>query len=353
MPFAMLSFTCWRVSGLNFYFLNLMAMNLSLIFRISLGAFALHASSHAVAQSAERKTNLSAVSQVISTTTVNALSNSYLSSMMGGMGVFRWRLGDAGEAGPRGGLAAAAEDSPWSLWATPVRSTFNNNILPITSQGAVTLAIAGIEYRDEGPWMGGVTVSLDQLAATTQTLSAGTATGAELRGHGYTLAPYLVYQMTPMRAIDMSIGAGQSNLDYVSASKSTKPVDHRRLASVGITDMHEWGKAFVMLKANYNVTLDRIAASTGADDDTMTRLNQARVGAQLMYPGETFSPFVAHYRLFNTLRASGGDTQPVEYSATGQWQLGLNMSSGGIFGALVAQRERDRHQMRLYVGYRY
>lgn len=334
-------------------FLEYVTMIFSCISRLSLVSFVLLGPLMGWAQVTERKGNLSAVSQVVSTTTINALSNSYLSSMMGGMGVFRWRLGDSQDVDGRGGLAGAAEDSPWSLWATPVRSTFHNNILPITSQGAVTLGIAGIEYRDDGPWMGGVTVSLDQLTATTQTLSAGTTTSADLRGNGYTLAPYLVYQMTPLRAIDMSLGAGRSKLDYVSATKSTKPVDHRRLASVGITDMHEWGKMFVMLKANYNVTMDRIAASTGADDDTMTRLNQARLGAQLMYPGETFSPFVAHYRLFNTLRASGGDTQPVEYSSTGQWQFGLNMSSGGIFGAMVAQRERDRNQLRLYIGYRY
>lgn len=328
-------------------------MNFTPLSRLFIALVALHVSSSAIGQESERKGNLSAVSQVVSTTTIHALSNSYLSSMMGGMGVFRWRLSDASQAAPGGGLAAAAEDSPWSLWATPVRSTFNNNILPITSQGAVNLAIAGIEYRDDGPWMGGMTVSLDQLSANTQTLSTSGLTTAELSGNGFTLAPYLVYQMTPTRAIDMSIGAGRSKLDYVTSSKITKPVDHRQLASVGVTDMHDWGKMFIMLKASYSVTLDKIVASTGAEDNTMTRLKQARVGAQLMYPGETFSPFIAHYRLFNQLHSSGGDTQPVEYNATGQWQLGLNMSSGGFFGALVAQRERDRHQLRVYAGYRY
>lgn len=329
-------------------------MNFTPLSRWLLALVTLPVSLQAMGQESERKGNLSAVSQVVSTTTVHALSNSYLSSMMGSMGVFRWRLGDASPAAPGGGgLAAAAEDSPWSLWATPVRSTFSNNILPITSQGAVTLAIGGIEYRDDGPWMGGITLSMDQLNANTQTLSASALTTAELSGNGYTLAPYLVYQMTPTRAFDMSIGAGRSTLDYVTASKSTKPVDHRRLASVGVTDIHDWGKMFIMLKASHSVTVDKIAASTGAEDDTMTRLNQTRVGAQLLYPGETFSPFIAHYRLFNRLHSSGGDTQPVEYNSTGQWQLGLNMSSGGFFGALVAQRERDRHQLRVYAGYRY
>lgn len=328
-------------------------MKLTRISRLFMGLAALQVSLLAIGVESEPKSNLSAVSQVVSTTTVSALSNSYLSSMMGGLGVFRWRLGDAAPAVPGGGLAAAAEDSPWSLWATPVRSTFSNNILPITSQGAVTLAIGGIEYRDDGPWMGGMTISIDQLSANTQTLSASAQTTAELSGRGFTLAPYLVYQMTPTRAIDMSLGAGRSSLEYVTTSKATKPVDHRRLASVGVTDIHDWGKMFIMLKASHSITTDKIAASTGAEDDTMTRLNQTRIGAQLLHPGETFSPFIAHYRLFNRLHSSGGDTQPVEYSSIGQWQLGLNMSSGGFFGALVAQRERDRHQLRVYAGYRY
>jgi hypothetical protein len=328
-------------------------MNYSSVSRWLLAGVAMSHVMLASAETTERKGNLSAVSQVVSTTTINALSNSYLSSMLGGMGMFRWRLSQTGEPSTQGGLAAAAEDSPWSLWATPVRSTFDNNISPITSSGAVTLAIMGIEYRDEGPWMGGLTLSLDRLSATTQTVSAAGTTTGDLRGRGYTLAPYLVYQMTPTRAIDMSIGAGRSDLDYVSTSKTTKPVDHRSLASVGITDIHEWGKTFVMLKANYNVTLDRIVASTSPADDTMTRLNQTRVGAQVLYPNEIFSPFVAYYRLYNTLYASGGDTQPVEYNATGQWQFGLNVSSGGMFGSVVAQKERDRNQLRAYIGYRY
>ena len=55
----------------------------------------------------------------------------------------------------------------------------------------------------------------------------------------------------------------------------------------------------------------------------------------------------------NDFSATGGLLQPREYSATGQYQLGLNASAGDIFGALVAQYEKDRRQLRAYVGIRY
>lgn len=304
----------------------------------------------AQAQGNNQKSNLSAVSQVVSTTTVNALSASYLSSMMGGMGVFRWRLGDASDTGlGLKGQAAAAEDSPWSLWATPVRSTFRNNIEPITSSGAVTLGIAGLEYRGDGPWTGGVSLSIDHLSANTRNSAASPVTTGSLTGSGFTLAPYAIYQFSPTRALDLSWGAGRSSMDYVSTTNSN-PVDHRRLASIGLTDIHDLGRYFLMLKAGYSLTKDAVYASSGNSE---TFLRQTRVGAQLMMPGELYSPFVAYYQLYNNLTLKGDGTSPVEYSTVGQVQLGLNVASGPMFGSLVLQHERDRQQLRAYIGYRY
>jgi hypothetical protein len=299
-------------------------------------------------QNSTQKSNLAAVSQVVSTTTVNALSASYLSSMMGGMGVYRWQLGDASTPQDgRRGLAAGDENSPWSIWATPVRSTFRNNIEPITSSGAVTLGILGLEYRGDGPWMGGVSLSLDRLSASTRN-SVSDSSGT-LSGSGYTLAPYAVYQFSPTRALDLSWGGGKSHMDYISTT-STTPVDRRRLASVGFTDMHDIGQFFLMLKAAHSWTKDAVDASTGNSE---TLLKQTRLGAQLMMPGDTFSPFVAYYQLFNSFTATGAGTAPVEYSTTGQTQLGLNVASGPVFGSMVLQHEHGRQQFRIYIGYRY
>ena len=305
-----------------------------------------------LAQTHPQKNNFSALTQVVSSTTASALSSSYLSSMLGGMGVFRWRIGEGNaQDHGQGGLTASAEESPWSIWGTPVRSSFDNNIAPITSRGYVSLGIAGLEYRDDGPWMGGLSLSVDNLSAQT-TYNAG-----ELTGHGYTLAPYLVYQASPTRAFDFSYGRGVSNLSHQSTGVTSQPRDQRMLASMGVTDIHEVGKTLLMLKASYSVITDKVASFTSSDgtvnDATSTKLNQTKIGAQWMFPLGNLSPFVAYYKLMNDFSATGGLLQPREYSATGQYQLGLNASSGDIFGALVAQSEKDRKQLRAYVGIRY
>ena len=319
------------------------------LLRLCLMAVALQ-TSLAQAQSSNQKSNLSAVSQVVSTTTANALSASYLSSMMGGMGLFRWRLGDASDPGlGLKGQAASAEDSPWSVWATPVRSTFRNNIEPITSNGAVTLGIGGIEYRGDGPWMGGVSLSLDHLAASTRNSAAAPVALGSLSGTGFTVAPYAVYQFSPTRALDMSWGGGRSSMDYVGTTTSS-PVDHRRLASVGLTDIHEVGRFFLMLKAGYSLTKDAVESSSGNSE---TFLRQTRVGAQIMMPGDLYSPFLAYYQLFNHFSFKGDGTSPAEYNTTAQVQLGLNVAAGPVFGSMVLQHERDRQQFRAYIGYRY
>ena len=301
-------------------------------------------------QNPNQKSNLAAIGQVVSTTTVNALSASYLSSMMGGMGVYRWQLGESSNpVDARSGLAAGGEDSPWSIWATPVRSTFRNNIEPITSSGAVSLLIGGLEYRGDGPWIGGISLSVDRLSATTHNSAVSPETSGSLTGNGYTLAPYAVYQFSPTRALDLTWGGGKSHLDYISTT-STSPVDRRRLASVGFTDIHEVGQFLLMLRAGHSWTKDAVYVSTGNSE---TLLKQTRVGGQLMMPGDMFSPFVAYYQLFNSFTASGTGTAPVEYSTTGQSQLGLNVAAGPVFGSMVLQHEHGRQQFRVYIGYRY
>ena len=308
-----------------------------------------------VPQPATKQGNLSSIGQVATYMTSGALSASLLAAALGGGGMMRWRLGQGDPFLPpgaaQGGLAAAAEDSPWSVWATPVRSSFKNEIAPLTSEGVVTLGLVGLEYRHDDELIAGLSLAFDRLSATT-TYNAG-----DLKGNGYTLAPYLVYQPTPTRAFDISLGVGRANLDALVDGVSSMPVDARRLASVGVTEVKQAGKYLWMLKASYSLISDKVAAFTDsnaqASEATSTQLGQVRLGAQVSHSFGMVTPFVGYYGLFNNFKATGGTLQPKEYNVSGQWQLGLNFSKEPYFASVVSQLEKDRQQMRAYVGVRY
>jgi hypothetical protein len=99
--------------------------------------------------------------------TSNALSSIILGNAMGGSGGFKLKLGSAPqfkhfsaldkdddkqisdtqssrEESGRGGIAASPDFSNWSVWATPVVSSFKNNIEPYTSTGTVSIALMGL-----------------------------------------------------------------------------------------------------------------------------------------------------------------------------------------------------------------
>jgi len=340
------------------------------VLKFFLGACLLINSPFVLAQ--KKQGNLSSVVQISNYTTSAAISSSILATSLGGMNMFRWRMGATDSNGEkyasggmsiqtRGGnsegfLAGSAassdtEDSPWSIWGTPVVSDFENKIAPLTSQGSIGIGLLGVEYRHEDDWIGGVSIGFDRLTATTL------YNDGDLTGKGYTIAPYFVYQPTPTRAIDASFGLGKSNFNSVVGSVISAPVDDRKLVSLGITDVRQFGKFVAMLKGSYSIVSDEIAAFNSSDgqsnEATSTLLKQFKIGGQLSRTFGMATPFIAYYFLLNDFSANGGILKPVEYSEIGQLQFGVNVSKGMFFGSLSSQMEKDRRQLRLYVGVRY
>ncbi|MEK9812785.1 MAG: hypothetical protein VW440_07060, partial [Bordetella sp.] len=64
--------------------------------------------------------------------------------------------------------------------------------------------------------------------------------------------------------------------------------------------------------------------------------------------------FIAVYQVSNDFSVTSTSAQkPREYSSVQQLQVGLNASSGPLYGAVAYQAERGRSQWRIYGGIRY
>ena len=339
--------------------------------RCSLFLAVLLASGNALADDAVNKGQLAGQSGIVSRATSSVLSTAILSNMLGSGGIFRVKIGKLedctvhiGECGGesagqdegsvwrgRGVAASADSDSNWSIWFTPARSSFANNVQPFTSKGDVTLGLLGLEYNHEDRLIGGVALSVDRLSATT------TYNGGKLSGGGLTLSPYMVYSLNEAWLLDASFGVGRSNLDSQVGSVTGSPSTDRFFSSVGLTHMRMFGKATLTGKASFNYFNDDIKAYQSSDlivnDPLQTKLSQLKIGGQVSYDAKPFVPFFGVYQYFNNLNSSAPARSSQEHSSTWQFAAGLNASHGIFYGSLSYQVERDKNQLRFYGGVRF
>jgi hypothetical protein len=273
-----------------------------------------------------------------------------LSNLLGGAGVFRIQLGDSKP--PKGsGLAAAGEPDTWTFWASPAFSSFENNIAPITSKGSIFVGLAGIEYNKEDQTIMGVSVAVDRLSGTTP-YNNGT-----LGGSGYTIAPYLMHFLTPSVVINANAGFGSADFDASAGGVSSSPSTARRLLSLGLMRIDAKGKFFITSKATYNWFGNETGAYTFSDGTSSagltSSLSQVVLGGQVAYDMSPLTPFVGAYQYFNNQSSTVPSETPREYNTSTQFLLGVNVSKGPWYGSLGYYFERDRSQVRSYLGIRY
>ena len=151
-------------------------------------------------------------------TTMEALSGAIIGSFFGGLSGLRMQLGE-NQHTPLRGMAASSDDSSWSVWATPVHSTVNNRIEPLLTEGSVSLLLAGLEYAYDDFTIMGVSFTRDWArVASIERVPPATDRRSEVRGLGYTIAPYLAHQLGPEWLIDVSLGKGVNDLAELNES---------------------------------------------------------------------------------------------------------------------------------------
>jgi hypothetical protein len=312
-----------------------------------------------------------AASSAATRSTAEALSGVISSAILGSGVVFRIRLGEAESVDPympQGQLLrglAASEPSPWSLWATPVYTRLDNNIAPLLSDGSVKLLLAGVEYNQDDELIVGLSITRDWADITSTERQPGRADArSSITGTGYTVGPYMVYMLSPAWMLDVSSGFGRNDLESVSDTRAvSQPKDDRSFVSLGFTYMNAVSSRVMFTgKASLSHSRDdiapfRIVAANGSvstSQGSLTKLTQGRLGGQLSYEMGSLTPFAGAYVIGNDFSVrSTSALKPKEYSSTVQGVVGVNASSGPIYGAIAYQAERGRDQFRLYAGIRY
>jgi len=306
----------------------------------------------ALAQKSNTNANNAVPARSATLATSQAITNVIIQNTFSGFGAFRFRLGE--QAQPQEGVGmAAGEDSNWSIWATPVVSSFKNNIAPYTSTGRVALALAGIEYNYNDFMISGVSLAFDSTNSNTN------YNGGTYKSTGTTLSPYLVYQINDAWMTDWSVGFGSSKPTTTSSLYGTGNTSSDRFfAAAGLSHRAELSAPFVLSqRVSYNYYRDDLAGYTSSNNTInipfSSYLYQTKLGATLAYEKPGFSPFITVSQIFNQQRYSIEGQSPSSFGSTYQTITGVNVSKGIVYGTAAYQMERGATQFRIYGGIRF
>ncbi len=286
-----------------------------------------------------------ATTQQISATSFQQVS--VISSSLGG------RLLGGGSGGPQrqamngiSGMAAGASADKWNGWAS-VSENANRYDATLgatrTKSGAnITNLVLGGDYRLDSKMVLGLSAAFDRGTGTVGVTPTGSTTT------GYSIAPYLGYQVSDKLAFDASVGVGEGE-SSVGAGRN----DVNRLFFAGNATYADWiGNWQLTGKAGYLWAQEKssdirnngaVLANTGAT----ARLGQARVGVEAGYwYGNGVMPFVGVAYAADVIRATQGAAPWDRDGFT--LSLGVNFLSlkDKITGGIVYTDETGRRYTR-------
>jgi len=284
-----------------------------------------------------------------STTQINATSFAQAGAISAAISARLRQAGPGPVAAVDGqtGLAASVAQ-PWNAWAS---YSGNSSRISYTNAGATTTRnehdvdalVLGGDYAWSPKMSLGVSVGFDRGSGSGQTgIAAPNNTGND----GYTIAPYLGYQIDKFWALDASAGWGEGEF-----SSGAIKADAKRWFAAGNLAYDRWvgnwqytGKlSYLHGEEKYGDSKNNGAAIAGTA--SKNAVDQARVGVQAGYWMNGVMPYagllyVADIHRSNS-KAAGVD--PLGRSAW-VWSIGANFYSlaSKMTGGIAYQQETNR-----------
>jgi hypothetical protein len=304
---------------------------------------------------AAEKGDSSAAAQTATTAAKTVVQNYALSRFTNSGALFRYRLGEV-----TGRSLAAGDESEFvstTFSMTPTYSSINNSVQPIFVKGGVSLVILGLERFDELELKAtGITLTIDKTSVDVSQASISGITKA--KGDGFTLAPYHVFELPVGYLIDVSAGIGKNKLLTVSSTATASPTADRAFVSIGGSKIVAMGQASqIQYKGTLSYSMDDVNAYVQSDGTAVaknsTRMRQVSVATIFTKRMELISPFIGVALNSNQLTTRGDGVQPREHKNTAVLSTGLNFAKEKLYGNVTYMKERDKHNVQLYLGLRY
>lgn len=289
---------------------------------------------------------------------VGAISGNVSKQLLGGAGPV-----DMASGSVQG--MAAGEKKGWNFWSSfaqnDTRQQYNVAANTIKNDVNLTNLVFGADFALQPGMVLGVSAAFDRGDGSTQPTAAAARQANVLKG--WSVAPYLGYQISKELSLDASVGIGMGT----NSSAGGMEVEGDRLFYAANLNYARWmGNFQLSAKAGYLYGEEafenaKINGNVMAGTAIKSRLGRYQLGAQMAYwLGNGIQPYAGISYLADTRSSSGGaGVDPIGGSAW-QWALGLNFFSlaSGVTGGIAYTQEDGRNSQKnnaltLNIGIRY
>jgi len=240
---------------------------------------------------------------------------------------------------------AAGNGNNWSVWGNvatnDTRQSYTVAARAVSNNTDILNSVIGADYTLAPNFVLGVSGAFDRGDSSTQA-------GATSVSKGYSIAPYLGYQLTKEFSLDASVGFGAGKLNMAGSTEA----ESDRLFYAANLSYNRWvdniqltGKlGYLHGEEKYGNT--KTNGVTNLNTAAKNKMDRWQLGAQAGYwMSNGVMPYASLAYLTDRRSTSlvGGANDPIGKSAW-QWSLGVNFFSlgSGITGGIAYLQEEGR-----------
>lgn len=254
-------------------------------------------------------------------------------------------------------MAAGGQGSLWNAWGSlsgnDTRQSYDAGAIGGTAGSStkndnnILTTVLGADYALSSTVAVGVSAAFDDGdGAGSNSLSA---TGNSMSSKGYSVAPYIGWQINKEFSLDVSAGLGKGKVDMTGGVKTE--ADRRFMAanlnySRWMNNIQYSGK-LGYLHGEEDYTDSKIAGVTAAGTAAKNKLDQIRLGVQAGYwMNNGMMPYAGLAYTNDAHRSTsqfGAPADPIGKSAW-VWTIGVNLFSmkNGVTGGIAYNQEESR-----------
>lgn len=243
-------------------------------------------------------------------------------------------------------LAAGGAAKPWNVWASATnvgnRQSYSAGAATIKNDSDAFTTVVGGDYALSPTLFAGVSAAFDRANGSVNNSGAVST----MTGKGYTVAPYLGWQLSKELALDASAGLGSGTLYSAGATEAEADrmfVGANLSYGQWIGNMQLTGK-FGYLHAEEKYGDSKTSGATNAGSAATSKIDQMRAAIQAGWWMNGVMPYVglaysADVRRTTTVVAS----DPIGKDAW-IWTAGVNFFSlaSGVTGGIAYNQEEGR-----------
>ncbi len=247
------------------------------------------------------------------------------------------------------GLAAGGKNSNITVWGHisngRTHQNYNANTSNVDSSLSTDNVVLGVDYVLSSKMLAGVSLSMDRTDGSQY--NTGSASTTQLTSHGYSLAPYLGWQINKNLSLDASLGLGRGKTSVTGGSSDS----NRWFAATNLIysawkeKLQYTAKASLLHGEEKQDDMVSSSGTTAAGTGATAKVDRMRVSSQIGYWNQGVMPYIG-IGYSTDLSRSGGltNTDPIGRSAwTASAGVHLISVAKGVTGGIAYNVENGRN----------